>query len=752
MSVIIRLQNLPWTANALDIRRFFSGLSIPDGGVHIVGGDKGDAFIAFSSDEDARRAMLMDGGRIGTNALKLFLSSKTEMQNVIAVARGNPPPSGSSGGGGSGQNQPPMNSQNMAPQSQHQYPPQMQQQGPNMQNYGQLSQGLQGYSPSGQMIPQQNMPPRGSVMMDQRVITQDVPPQYNNPPQVSQVDRAPWDNRAPDPRDRGDFGGPRDMGPGGYDRPGFNGSGPMDGGRMMNEPMNEFRDSRPREDFRGPSPRRDRFSPPRERFVVDESRDRPRKRPFEDELCVHVFNMPVPLNYRDVRTFFTGMEIPRTGLKLINDRSGQRIGEAFVMFSVEEAAKQALRMDGWMVKGNRVRIEPCTVEEFDRVIDSYVPGRPAGGQVDRPMDRPMPNKRIRSRSPPKRADSLNIVVKNLPFSATKRDVFKLFTGVRFSKGDTSVHFEINKDGRPAGIALIELFSDRDLRKALNMHRQCDLNGRVLDIFAIPKEEFATRVERSQKNDPEGSKANPPKRAEKDEKIEKKPSERSPDRKPESRVQKDDGKTKNGKADMKTREVVSKDGAKFYCVKLHGVPFDCDKSMIEGFFSGLKIAHKGIRLLYDGNSRAFHTCFVEFVSSEDCKKAVAKDKEFIGQRYINVSTVSKKQMLDEHHANMDKLNSRNAPPPGSTSVANQVGRAGCVVGIQNLHFNATLEDILHFFRGFAPIASSVKMRYNQEGRPMGDAMLAFNVREDANRAVREMDGRQLMGRSVRLAIM
>lgn len=47
MSVIIRLQNLPWSANAADIRQFFHGLSIPEGGVHIVGGQLGDAFIAF---------------------------------------------------------------------------------------------------------------------------------------------------------------------------------------------------------------------------------------------------------------------------------------------------------------------------------------------------------------------------------------------------------------------------------------------------------------------------------------------------------------------------------------------------------------------------------------------------------------------------------------------------------------------------------------------------------------------------------
>lgn len=87
MSVIIRLQNLPWSANALDIRQYFQGLSIPEGGVHIVGGELGDAFIAFSTDEDARQAFNMTHGRIKEVQIKLMLSSRTEMQKVIEAAR-----------------------------------------------------------------------------------------------------------------------------------------------------------------------------------------------------------------------------------------------------------------------------------------------------------------------------------------------------------------------------------------------------------------------------------------------------------------------------------------------------------------------------------------------------------------------------------------------------------------------------------------------------------------------------------------
>nr|KAG5686495.1 hypothetical protein BaRGS_018747 [Batillaria attramentaria]KAG5687768.1 hypothetical protein BaRGS_014857 [Batillaria attramentaria] len=87
MSVIIRLQGLPWSASALDIRHFFKGLTIPAGGVHIIGGERGDAFIAFGSDEDARQGMMRNMSPISGTPVQLFLSSKSEMQSVIEEAR-----------------------------------------------------------------------------------------------------------------------------------------------------------------------------------------------------------------------------------------------------------------------------------------------------------------------------------------------------------------------------------------------------------------------------------------------------------------------------------------------------------------------------------------------------------------------------------------------------------------------------------------------------------------------------------------
>uniref|UniRef100_UPI003AABB60E RNA binding motif protein 12Bb n=1 Tax=Centroberyx gerrardi TaxID=166262 RepID=UPI003AABB60E len=83
MAVVIRLQGLRITAGSEDIRNFFTGLKIPDGGVHIIGGEQEEAFIIFASDEDARRAMIRSGGCIKGSPVNLLLSSKSEMQSIL---------------------------------------------------------------------------------------------------------------------------------------------------------------------------------------------------------------------------------------------------------------------------------------------------------------------------------------------------------------------------------------------------------------------------------------------------------------------------------------------------------------------------------------------------------------------------------------------------------------------------------------------------------------------------------------------
>ena len=87
---VIRLRNLSMAAHPPHIREFFKDLEIPEGGVQIIGGEDGTAFILFNSDEDARRAMQLDGQLLCSSPVRLTLSSQAEMDKII---EGNQPAS-----------------------------------------------------------------------------------------------------------------------------------------------------------------------------------------------------------------------------------------------------------------------------------------------------------------------------------------------------------------------------------------------------------------------------------------------------------------------------------------------------------------------------------------------------------------------------------------------------------------------------------------------------------------------------------
>ena len=55
-----------------------------------------------------------------------------------------------------------------------------------------------------------------------------------------------------------------------------------------------------------------------------------------------------------------------------------------------------------------------------------------------------------------------------------------------------------------------------------------------------------------------------------------------------------------------------------------------------FYSGCEIAgnEKGVHFVTGVNGRASGEAFVELSTSEDVKKALAKDKHHIGRRYID----------------------------------------------------------------------------------------------------------------------
>lgn len=85
MAVVLRLQGLNIEAGSEDIRRFFHGLPIPEGGVHITGGKMGEAFIIFSTERAGQLAMLHSGTNLRGSTVTLHKSSIAEFKHKMEL-------------------------------------------------------------------------------------------------------------------------------------------------------------------------------------------------------------------------------------------------------------------------------------------------------------------------------------------------------------------------------------------------------------------------------------------------------------------------------------------------------------------------------------------------------------------------------------------------------------------------------------------------------------------------------------------
>ncbi|XP_052474398.1 RNA-binding protein 12B [Carassius gibelio] len=81
--VVLRLQGLNTEAGSEDIRRFFHGLHIREGGVHITGGEMGEAFIIFNSEREGQLAMRLSGKLLRGSSVSLHISSLAELKRKM---------------------------------------------------------------------------------------------------------------------------------------------------------------------------------------------------------------------------------------------------------------------------------------------------------------------------------------------------------------------------------------------------------------------------------------------------------------------------------------------------------------------------------------------------------------------------------------------------------------------------------------------------------------------------------------------
>jgi len=359
-----------------------------------------------------------------------------------------------------------------------------------------------------------------------------------------------------------------------------------------------------------------------------------------------------------------------------------------------------------------------------------------------------------------------IIVKarGLPWSASADEVVEFFSEVAIVGGVDGVHFGKNREGRPSGEAFIEVETKEDVERALEKHK-CNMGKRYVEVFESEEDalDYACNIRANSQSQGRG------------------------------------GMGGGFGGDFEDDAVV----------KLRGLPYDATQMQVQEFFRGLQIEDNGILLATDFNGRPSGEAYVQFTNVGDGKKALTKNKENMGHRYIEVFSSS----MNEAKAAQQNMQGRGFGPmrggPGGPgpmmrgpgprggpmmrpgpydrqrmggmggygggmggrgdrnfsddffggfsggpgpNMRGGMGGGGGGGGMFNVHmrglpFRVTEHEIAEWFSSVAdPV--DVVIHFNNDGRPSGEADVSFASDGDARRAMQK-DKQHMQHRYVEL---
>ena len=204
----------------------------------------------------------------------------------------------------------------------------------------------------------------------------------------------------------------------------------------------------------------------------------------------------------------------------------------------------------------------------------------------------------------------------------------------------------------------------------------------------------------------------------DEEEEKKEDNKKEDKKEEPMEVDDDFKVTNNKTPNKSfnGSNASKgpnDGGEYY-VKMSGVPFRASVQELKDFFKGGPLPTRVEHSLNEDGRNSGHA-YAAFDSEEAAEKAMLKDREYMGQRYVSLSR------SDNFGTSQVKKYDGNS----------SVGEYS--VKMSGVPFRAAEKEIKDFFIG-GDLPTKVQVIMNDEGRASGEVLAEFESEEAVQKAL------------------
>uniref|UniRef100_A0AAX7T6U8 Probable RNA-binding protein 19 n=1 Tax=Astatotilapia calliptera TaxID=8154 RepID=A0AAX7T6U8_ASTCA len=205
-------------------------------------------------------------------------------------------------------------------------------------------------------------------------------------------------------------------------------------------------------------------------------------------------------------------------------------------------------------------------------------------------------------------------------------------------------------------------------------------------------------------------------------------------------------TSEEKDQSKVKKPAKQEATTEFTVKLRGVPFNVKEKQIREFMTPLKPAAVRIGKNESGNRTGY--VYVDLHSEEEVEKALKKNKDYIGGRYIEVFRVDAlagKNIRDGKEKETDRNFSRKLKEDEEEEDVSESGR----LFIRNLPYTCTEEDIKDLFSKHGPLSDVLFPIDTLTKRPKGFAFVTYMIPENAVTALAQLDGHIFQGRMLHL---
>ena len=181
-----------------------------------------------------------------------------------------------------------------------------------------------------------------------------------------------------------------------------------------------------------------------------------------------------------------------------------------------------------------------------------------------------------------------VKLRGLPWSVTVEDIHTFLSGIAVPQG--GVHLMNGLNGRPSGLAYVELSTEDDQAEALRRDKQ-SIGGRYIDVFACTQTELQARLAGGLERGGHGS----------------------------------------GGHSM----------ADAHFVKLRGLPYQANEQQIAGFFQPLQVV--AVQIAFNASAQPSGFGFVQFRTPDEATAALQRSNQVLGSRYVEVFRCTRAEM-------------------------------------------------------------------------------------------------------------